>query len=92
MMVVTEVAIRRQTICRGCHQWAGGCRLGHAINSAAACPLGRFPGYLPLGDAVEALAKPLVTVSDLLLGTKLRSCASCPVRKTRLNHAVRLGR
>jgi hypothetical protein len=84
-----SVPNRRLTICRTCRYWRGSCGMGHDIQSSKACPVGRFPGYLAMGDVLACVLKPIVTASDLLLKTTLRNCPGCKTRQAGLNHLVR---
>lgn len=50
--------------------------------------MGRFPGFLPAGDALAAALKPIVTASDYILGTRLRDCLGCSRRRVTLNKII----
>lgn len=40
---------------------------------------------IKLGDAVEAIAKPIAKIIDKVAGTKLQECGGCKKRKEFLN-------
>jgi len=87
-MNITPVTAFRHNICRNCVQWNGSCKLGHNLAGSAACPLGKFGGFVPLGNVVAAVAQPLARVADELLGTHLRQCPGCAKRREKLNHLI----
>lgn len=78
-----QVAQQRLAVCRTCINWRGQCSLGHDPNNQAGCPIGKFSGFMALGDAVAKIARPVAVVLNMT------GCGGCKRRQDRLNHLIR---
>ena len=81
-MTGAEVTQQRLKVCWKCEKWAGQCQLGHDVTGLSGCPLNKFPGFVPLGNAAAAVFKPVAQ----LVG--LKGCGGCTRRQDSWNHLI----
>lgn len=80
-MTTQDATRQRLEVCRRCPRWAGQCQLGHDTTGLAGCPIGRFQGFVPLGNVAAAVFKPIAQLVHL-------KCRGCTTRQDTWNHVV----